>query len=54
MVRVEGYDYDGTIDGLQSYISTGASSITLVLKRLVKRQTLTVRSKGVGLPRSSV
>lgn len=50
MVRVEGYDYDGVMAGLQGYMSTGASSITLVLKRLVKRQTLTVKSNRVGLP----
>jgi hypothetical protein len=48
MVRVEGFDLDQTMGGLQDFIGSGASSVTLVLKRLVKRETLTVRFVGVG------
>ena len=42
MVRVEGCDFDQTYGALSSFMETGQSSITLVLKRLVKRQTMTV------------
>jgi len=44
MMRVEGFDLDGTMEGLQNFIATGASSVTVVAKRLVKRQELTVRA----------
>lgn len=54
MVRVEGFDFDQTMAGLQAYMGTGASSVTLVLKRLVKRETLKVQQRkeraGAGRP----
>ena len=40
--RVEGLDFDQTYGALTSFVETGQSSVTLVLKRLVKRQPMTV------------
>lgn len=42
MTRVEGFDLDSTMAALSGYAQTNQDSITLVLKRLVKRQTLQV------------
>lgn len=42
MTRVEGFDLDSTMAALTGYAQTNRDSITLVLKRLVKRQTLQV------------
>lgn len=39
---MEGLDFDQTYGALTSFVETGQSSVTLVLKRLVKRQPMTV------------
>lgn len=42
MSRVEGFDLDQTMAQLKGFASTGQDSVTLVLKRLVKRETVQV------------
>lgn len=42
LTRVEGSDLDITLGALSDFASSGASKITLVIKRLVKRATLQV------------
>lgn len=39
---MEGFDFDQTYGALTSFVETGQSAITLVVKRLVKRQPMTV------------
>ena len=46
MTRVEGQDWDSTVDALSKYAAE--QTITLVLKRLVKRQSLTVTFETPG------
>lgn len=42
MVRTEGLDFEQTMGAMQEYVGTKASSITLVLKRLVFRESIDV------------
>ena len=42
MVRTEGLDFEQTMGSLKSYVNSGASSITLVVKRLVLRESVDV------------
>eukprot|EP00953_Heterococcus_sp_UTEX-ZZ885_P032951 17178-Heterococcus_DN1.PRE.1 len=46
MTRVEGQDWDSTVDALSKY--SEEETVTLVLKRLVKRQALTVTFETPG------
>ena len=42
MTRTEGVDLDQTMDALRSFVNSGSEMITLLLKRLVYRETLDV------------